>query len=218
MEAVGFVGGALTLAGVMTFLAQLRSRVPRFRTGSALVALGLAMIGAAYYVTSRAAPVATGHPVSPPTTALTQASPPALAVPTTVAAFAALSHDQQRLVMQQVLGHYNSVIAQAYRNLDLGLLPDVLTGAALQTQQQQLGSLKAQGKPTGGDASFTITGIGTTPALGVVQVRIEGTDRTSFLDPKTLQPVGQPNVNSTPATYTLVPEGGVWKVEVVVLG
>src|SRR5689334_6928212 len=107
MEAVGFVGGALTLAGVMTFLAQLRSRVPRFRTGSALVVLGLAMVGAAYYVTNRAAPVATGHPVSPATTAPTQ-SPTTLAVPTSVAAFAALSHDQQKVVMQQQIDRYNS--------------------------------------------------------------------------------------------------------------
>jgi hypothetical protein len=60
--------------------------------------------------------------------------------------------------------------------------------------------------------------IGVAPALGSVSVRTEGTDQTWYLDPKTLQRVGQPNINNTPATYTFVPEGGVWKVEVVMLG
>ena len=216
MEAVGFVGGALTLAGVMTFLAQLRSRVPKFRTGAALVVLGLAMVGAAYVVTSRAG--AAGHPVSPATTAPTQASPTTLAVPTSVAAFAALSHDQQKVVMQQQIDRYNSVVNQAYMHLDPTLLPEVLTGPALQAQQQQLGSLKAQNKPTGEEGTDTISGIGTAPALGSVSVRVEGTNTTRWLDPKTLQPTGTPNVDSTPGTYTMVPEGGVWKVELVVLG
>jgi hypothetical protein len=218
VEAVGFLGGALTLAGVMTFLAQLRRQVPKFRSGTALLVLGLAMVGAAYYVTTNAAPVAANHPVSPATTAPTQASPTTLPVPTTVAEFAALSHDQQKAVMQQEVDRFNSVLDRAYRNLDLSLLPEVTTGPELQTQQRLLAALKANGTPGGGDHNYMITGIGTAPALGSVSVRIEGTDRSWYLDPKTLQPVGQPHVDNSPATYTLVPQDGVWKVELVVVG
>jgi hypothetical protein len=120
--------------------------------------------------------------------------------------------------MQQAIDHFNAVLGEAYRKLDLTLLPEVTTGPELQVQQQQLANLKAQGRPTVEEGTYTITGIGVAPALGSVSVRTEGTDQTWYLDPKTLQRVGQPNVNNTPATYTFVPEGGVWKVKLVMLG
>jgi hypothetical protein len=219
MEAVGYLGGAFAIAGVMTFLAQLRRRVHSYKVGGALVVLGIAMAGSAYYVATR--PVAaSARPASPVTSAPNapaQASP-ALAIPSTVAAFQALGPTQGKAVMQQELDRYNSVLNQAYTNLDASLLPEVTTGPALQYEQQQLEGLKAQGKPIGEEGSYTITAIGPAPALGSVSVRTEGTDQTWYLDPTTHQRVGQPSVNSSPATYTMVPEDGVWKVEVVVLG
>jgi hypothetical protein len=217
MEAVGYLGGAFAIAGVMTFLAQLRRRVHSYKVGGALVVLGIAMAGSAYYVATRPA---AAHPASPVTSAPTapaQASP-ALAIPSTVAAFQALGPTQGKAVMQQELDQVIAVLAKAYRNLDPTLLPQVMTGDALRVQQQQVASLQAKGTPTGGTDSYTITGIGTAPALGSVSVQTQGTEQTWFLDPKTLQRVGQPNVSSGPATYVLVPEDGVWKVKEVVVG
>lgn len=217
MEAVAYLGGAFALAGIMAFLNQLRRRVPGYKAGAALLGLGAVMIAAAYVTAHRSPGV--GHPGTPAATMPTTASsPPGLAIPTTVAAFAALPPDQRKAVMQQEVDRYNAVLDQAYRTLDPSLLPQVTTGPELTTQQQQLGALKAAGTPTGGDDSYSITGIGTAPALGSISVRTEGTERSWYLDPHTLQPVGQPTVNTQPATYTLVPDAGVWKVEVVVLG
>ena len=215
MEAVGFIGGAFTLAGLAATLAQWRRNWTIVRWAGALAIIGLAMVATAFIVTARAksAPPAAAPPAATPTA---PASAPAMA--TSVAAFAALPADQKKVQMQQAIDHYNAVLDQAYRNLDLTLLPEVLTGPELQTQQQQLGALKANGTPGGGDHTYTITGIGAAPALGSVSVRIEGTDRSWYLDPKTLQPVGQPNVDNRPATYTFVPEGGVWKVNLVMVG
>lgn len=219
MEAVAYLGGAFALAGIMAFLSQLRRRVPGYKAGAALLGLGVVMIGAAYFVTWHRSPVVVSHPGTPSATlpsALASAS--GVSIPTTVAALAALPPDQRKVVMQQEIDRYNAVLDQAYRTLDLSLLPQVTTGAELATQQQQLGALKAAGTPTGGDDSYSITGIGTAPALGSVSVRTQGTERSWYLDARTLQPVGQPTVNTQPATYTLVPDAGVWKVEVVVLG
>jgi hypothetical protein len=219
MEAVGYLGGAFAIAGVMTFLAQLRRQVHTFKVGGGLVVLGIAMAAGAYYVSTRPA-AAAAHPASPVTsasTALAQASP-SLAIPTTVAAFQALGPTRGKAVMQEELDRYNSVLDEAYRNLDPSLLPEVTTGPELQVQQQQLAQLKAEGRPTGGSDSYTITGIGTAPALGSVTVNIQGSESSWYLDPTTLQQVGQATVNNQPASYTFVPEDGTWKVKVVVLG
>jgi hypothetical protein len=137
-------------------------------------------------------------------------------MPATVAGFAALTPDQQRTLMSQELDHYNSVLDQAYRTLDLSLLPQVLTGPELQTQQQQLGALKAKGTPGGGSHNDVITGIGVAPALGSVTVQVAGSDTSWWLNPTTLQPEGQPNTVTTPTAFTFVPEDGVWKVKLVV--
>jgi hypothetical protein len=215
MEAVGFIGGAITLAGLAATLAQWRRNRTIVRWAGALAIVGLAMVATAVVVTARAKAVAPA-PARPAATPTASASAPAIA--TSVAAFAALPADQKKVQMQQAIDRYNAVIDQAYRTLDLTLLPEVTTGPELQVQQQQLGTLKAEGKPTGGDDIYAITGIGVAPALGSVSVRTQGTERNWYLDPKTLQRVGQPNVNNAPATYTFVPEDGVWKVKVVVLG
>jgi hypothetical protein len=215
MEAVGFIGGAFTLAGLAATLAQWRRSRTMVRWAGALAVIGLAMVATAVFVTARATGVtrATAPPAATPTA---PASAPAMA--TSVTAFAGLPADQQKAQMQQAINHFNAVVGEAYRNLDLTLLPEVTTGPELQVQQQQLANLKAQGRPTVEEGTYTITGIGVAPALGSVSVRTEGTDQTWYLDPKTLQRVGQPNVNNTPATYTFVPEGGVWKVKLVMLG
>ena len=215
MEAVGFIGGAFTVAGLAATLTQWRRNRTIVRWAGALAVIGLAMVATAVFVTARATGVT--RPAAPPAaTPTAPASGPAMA--TSVAAFAALPADQKKVQMQQAIDHTIALLAQAYRELDPTLLPDVMTGPALQVEQEQLRTLKAEGRPTGGDHTYTITGIGVAPALGSVSVRTEGTERTWYLDPKTLQPVGQPNVNTAPATYTLVIEDGVWKTKVVVLG
>lgn len=137
-------------------------------------------------------------------------------MPATVAGFAALTANEQRILIGQQLDHYNAVLDDAYRNLDPSKLQDALTGPELQTQQQQLQALKAQGKPTGEHGTYTVLGVGAAPALGSVSVQVNATDTTSWLDPTTLQPTGAPNVSTGITTYTFVPEGGVWKVSVVV--
>lgn len=215
MEAVGFIGGAFTLAGLAATLAQWRRHRTMVRWAGALAIIGLAMVATAVIVTAQAktAPPAA---VPPPATPTAPASAPAMA--TSVTAFATLPADQKKVQMQRAIDHTIAVLAQAYRDLDPSLLPEVMTGPALEVEQNQLGTLKAEGRPTGGDHTYTITGIGVAPALGSVSVRTEGTERTWYLDPKTLQPVGQPNVNSAPATYTLVIEDGIWKTKVVALG
>jgi hypothetical protein len=215
MEAVGFIGGAFTLAGLAATLAQWRRNRTIVRWAGALAIIGLAMVATAVIVTARASGVAPAA-APPAVTPTAPASGPAMA--TSVTAFAALPADQKKVQMQQAIDHVIAVLAKAYRNLDPTVLPEVITGPALQVEQEQLATLKAEGRPTGGDHTYTITGIGVAPALGSVSVRTEGTERNWYLDPKTLQRIGQPNVNSAPATYTLVIEDGVWKTKVVALG
>src|SRR5438105_5466699 len=200
MEAVGYLGGAVTLAGVMALLARWRDRVRRpsaFRLGAALVILGVAMIGVAYYVTSlRARP--TLAPRARP-------SPTASALPTwtTYEQFYALSHDQQVVVIGQALARYDQAVAQAYRTFDASGLAAVATGNRLVFLQQGVEKLRQGGRPLGGDIQNTITKlVAERPPVRIVVVQVMGTERGWWLDPKTLQQVGPPTANAFNQTIT----------------
>src|SRR5882672_3003203 len=145
MEAVGFIGGAFTLAGLAATLAQWRRNRTMVRWAGALAIIGLAMVATAVIVTARAKAVA---PAAAPPAATPTAPASAPAMASSVTAFAALPADQKKVQMQQAIDRYNAVIDQAYRKLDLTLLPEVTTGPELQVQQQQLANLKSQGRPT----------------------------------------------------------------------
>src|SRR5881398_597428 len=112
MEAVGFIGGAFTLAGLAATLAQWRRNRTMVRWAGALAIIGLAMVATAVIVTARAKVVAPA--AAPPAATPTASSAPAMA--SSVTAFAALPADQKKVQMQQAIDHTITVLAQAYRN------------------------------------------------------------------------------------------------------
>lgn len=141
-------------------------------------------------------------------------SPVASGVPaTTIQAFAALSRDQQIAIMQQVLAHYGDVVNQAYSTLNPTLLPQVLTGAELQVQQQQLQGLIQRNQPESSTSQGTVLSVATFPQFGFVSVDAQGTETGYVLNPTTHQPTGPPTVVTGRRSHTLVIEDGVWKVK-----
>lgn len=143
-------------------------------------------------------------------------SPVASGVPaTTIQAFAALSAPQQTAIMQQVLDHYDDVLAEAYSTLDPALLPQVLTGAELQLQQQQLQGLVQRNQPEAETDTFSVLSVAAFPQFGFVSVDgVSGAGTVSFLDPTTHQPTGPTTVlPSKRGSLTIVAGDGVWKVK-----
>lgn len=152
----------------------------------------------------RDAPGTTGGAPSPAVS-----SPPAM----TLEAFAALPSEEQKAIIEQAIARAGAILDEAYRTLNPALLPQVYTGAALELQQQQLGELVKQGRPSMSTSEGRILHIAAFPELGFVSVIVEGTETSWWLDPKTLQPTGTPAVRSGRSSLTLVLEDGVWKLK-----
>ena len=163
--------------------------------------------------------------VKPPVVSATGSTPTAPATPstaspvvsgvaaTTIQAFAALPAAQQTAIMQKVVQHYNDVLNQAYSTLNPALLPQVLTGAELQVQQQQLQTLIQRNQPETANSQATILSVAAFPQLGFVSVDLQGTETGYALDPTTHTPTGPPTVTNSRGSLTIVAEDGIWKVK-----
>jgi hypothetical protein len=147
-----------------------------------------------------------------PSTRSGSTSPASVSMPaaTTIQAFAALPAAQQQAIMQQALDTYDEVVAEAARTLDASILSDVATGAELQVQQQGLAG--QQGRPESMTGQGTVIAVQPAPQYGFVSIQVEGSETDQWLDPTTLKPEGTPISGSARSSFSLVIEGGVWKV------
>lgn len=175
-----------------------------------LVALG----GVGYLVLSGRGghPQPANSPASKPTPGASDSVGPGVPA-TTYADFAALAPAQQQATMQQALAHYSAVLYEAYKTLNPALLPQIATGAELQVLQQDLGAAIQANRPGTGTSSFQILHILISPQpYSFVSVDFQGTDVDQYLDPKTLLPIGTPSTTTARRSFSLVIDGGVWKV------
>ena len=112
--------------------------------------------------------------------------------------------------MQKAMNAAGEVISQVSRTLNASLLSEVATGAELQVLQQ--GLAQQQGRPESVTGTGTVLTVTASPPLGFVSVQVQGTETDQWLDPTTLHPTGNPVSGSTVSSYSLVIDGGVWKV------
>jgi hypothetical protein len=165
------------------------------------------------FALTRSSPHAVKPPPAPSVAPSSAVAPsPAATMPaaTSIQAFAALPANQQKAIMQQAMDTYSQVLAQAFRSLNPSLLAEVDTGAELNVQQQDLAQL--HGRPESVTGNGTVLSVTASPSLGFVSVQVQGTETDQWLDPTTLQPTGTPVTGSTVSSYSLVIDGGVWKV------
>lgn len=144
------------------------------------------------------------------------ANTPSLPAPvpaTTYQAFAALSSDQRQAVMEQVMKTYNETVGLAVKNLDPSLLPRVATGDELTALQTALNAAIQKRQPVSDSATAAIRAIVMSPQpYSFVSIDVLATETSQYLDPATLQPLGTPSVTNGRSSFSLVIEGGVWKV------
>jgi len=134
-----------------------------------------------------------------------------------IQAFALLPPDQQKAIMQQVLDHGDAVLNEAYSTLNPALLPQILTGPALQVDQQQLKGLIQRNQPETSTGTGQVLHVIASAQFGFISVDYQGTETDYLLDPKTHQPVGTPTtVGPGRQSLTIVDEDGVWKVKEII--
>jgi hypothetical protein len=138
---------------------------------------------------------------------------PAAAPATTLQDFAALSSDQKGVVMQQALRHYFGVLGKAFYSLDPSVLSQVATGDQLRTLQAAVQRQVAKNQPQGGSVQFTIGAIAAPAPLRFISVDVHESETAQALEPTTFVPVGSASTSPVDhSSYSLVIEGGTWKV------
>jgi hypothetical protein len=165
------------------------------------------------FALTRSSPHAVKPPPAPsvaPSSPVAPSSAAKMPSATSIQAFAALPADQQKAIMQQAMDAAGEAISQVSRTLNASLLSEVATGAELQVLQQ--GLAQQQGRPESVIGNGTVLSVTASPAFGFVSVQVQGTETDQWLNPTTLQPTGTPVSGSSVSSYSLVIEGGVWKV------
>jgi hypothetical protein len=215
LEAVGFIGGAFTLAGVAAALTQWRRHRAFIKWAGALAIIGLAMVATAVIVTAggRTAAPAAAPPAAVPTA---PASTPAVVVPawSTYEQFYALTPAQQTVVMQQAEDHVAAVFKRALGTLDTTHLAEVYMGSELSLATRQVEELRLGGHPLGGEVVLTVTQVvPAKPPVPLVTVRVVGVDKSWYVDPKTGQPISATRSVQVASLEELVWGGGQWRVQ-----
>jgi hypothetical protein len=217
VEAVGFLGGAFTLAGVATFMAHWRRDRTFITWPAGLAILGLVMLASAAVVLTLPKAVAPAAPAPGPTApASAPASAPAVAVPawTTYEQFYALTPAQQTEVMQQAVDHVDAVLKQALGTLDASHLNEVYSGTELGLVTKQVEDLRLGGHPLGGKAVATVRQVvPAKPPVPLVTVRVVGTDTSWYVDPKTGQPDSATRSVQVDSLMEIVWGGGQWRIQ-----
>jgi hypothetical protein len=215
MEAVGFIGGAFTLAGLAAALTQWRRHRAIIKWAGALAIIGLAMVATAVIVTAGARTVAPA--AAPPAAVPTApASTPAVVVPawSTYEQFYALTPAQQSVVMQQALDHSNQIVEEALRTLNANLLSQVASGSALDVLTKSVQAGRQAGHPIGSDHQYRITAIyPQVPPTPLVIVHVVGTERSWYLGP-TGQPItATSSRDGSESIHFVLGGGGQWKIQ-----
>lgn len=210
MEAVGFIGGAFTLAGVATLMAQWRQHRTFMAWAAAMAILGLVMLASAVVVLAQPKAVA---PAAPTTAATAPAS--GIQAVTSYQDLLALTPAQQVSVMQRVVDHRSQVLKAAFAGLDTSHLAEVTSGTALTDLTNEIAQLKQARTPLGGQLVLTVTEVNPERPSPRVVVHVVGTDKSWYLDPKTGQADSGTRSVDISQLMTVVWGGGQWKVDSV---
>lgn len=205
-------------------------RRPYWAVGLVLLAVVIVVLTAAFLLDRQLRPrvgieatattPALAQAATPPTAALSPTVPaaatpaaPAAAVPTVAASPTGLpvaSSPLEREIEEAYLRYWD-VLTQAYLNLDTSRLSEVMSGAELARQEQQIRDLKAQGRAAKLEAQHRIAFVQVSADHAVIYD--EYLNRSIFVDPVTKQelPTKEP-----PATEKISFEmrkiNGNWKV------
>jgi hypothetical protein len=155
-------------------------------------------------------PTAAPSPTAPAAATLTAQ---AAAVPTVVASPTGLpvaSSPLEREIEQAYLKYWD-IRSEALYNLDPRRLPEVMAGAELEREQQQVSELKAQGRAVKTDVEHRIAFV----RVGEANAELydEYVNRSYLIDAQTKQAIRTPGPGGTAkVSYRLQKIDGVWKV------
>lgn len=113
--------------------------------------------------------------------------------------------------IEQAYLKYWEIRSEALYNLDPSRLPDVMAGAELEREQQQISELKAQGRAVKIDVEHRIAFV----RVGEANAELydEYVNRSYLVDAQTKQPIRTPGPGGTAkVSYRLQKIDGVWKV------
>ena len=198
----------LALLGLVVVLlggAFLLERQSRPRVG--IEALPAAVIGTTSARTAGGGVQPTTQPAAAPPATPVSASPTAVE---TVGGLRVANSPLEREIETAYL-HYWDVLAQAYLDADITNLPEVMSGAELGRQEQQIQDLKAQGKAAKLVAEHRIAFAKVTPDDAIVYD--EYLNRSVFVDPITKQehPTSAPP-ETEKISFEMRKIGDTWKV------
>jgi hypothetical protein len=155
---------------------------------------------------------APASPATPATVAAPAvAASPAVSAPASAVPSLPVSTDPLALEIEQAYLHYWDVRSQAFFNLDPTHLPEVMAGAELSRELQQMKDMQAQGRAGKVDVEHHILLGKVTPTSAVVYD--EYLNRSVFVDASTKQviPTSSPPITEK-VSYEMQKIDGTWKV------